>query len=346
MEKTVGFYGGKFFPIHNGHVAMMEKARQLVDELHIIVSHDEAYERNHLWKTAKRKGHEQPSYIDRYRWWCEIVKEYPNVHVHTVRELQTGKEEDWAKGAEGIREVIGKPIDKVFSSEPSYDKYFSKLYPEAEHVVLDVEREEVNISATMIREDLFKYWDFLPKPVQEYFVKVVVVTGVESCGKSTLVKRLAEHFDTNYVTEYGREFYEDRNIFDMRYTKSEDYMEIAIKHLQNIADAKKNANKLLFVDTDVVVTAYYHNLYLIWQTHRLEFLCENTKQDLYLFASPEVPWVADGSRTLSNQQEREMYSNQLWNVYRMYEIYPEPITGSSYESRYLSAVSAVERFID
>lgn len=41
MGKTVGMYGGKFLPLHMGHVYMMTKASTMVDELHIIVSYDE-----------------------------------------------------------------------------------------------------------------------------------------------------------------------------------------------------------------------------------------------------------------------------------------------------------------
>ena len=37
-------------------------------------------------------------------------------------------------------------------------------------------------------------------------IKKIVIVGPESTGKSTLCKQLAEHYHTNYVEEYAREY--------------------------------------------------------------------------------------------------------------------------------------------
>ena len=84
MTKTVGMYGGKFAGVvHMGHVYCMTMASTMVDELHIIVSHDEEYENNHLFKGAKI-DYVPP--IQRVRWWTEITNHLPHVHVHEVYE--------------------------------------------------------------------------------------------------------------------------------------------------------------------------------------------------------------------------------------------------------------------
>lgn len=41
----IGIYGGEFFPQHLGHVNAMVMASTIVDELHVVVSHDEEYEK-------------------------------------------------------------------------------------------------------------------------------------------------------------------------------------------------------------------------------------------------------------------------------------------------------------
>ena len=47
--------------------------------------------------------------------------------------------------------AIAHDMDAVYSSEPSYDNYFKRAYPDAEHVLVDPPRMIVPISATQIR---------------------------------------------------------------------------------------------------------------------------------------------------------------------------------------------------
>lgn len=122
----VGMYGGKFYPVHMGHVYAMIQASAMVDELHVIVSYDDRYEREVLLEGAKIA---HIPYSIRVRWWTQLTMDMPHVHVHAVEEIQTGHFSDWEHGAEAIRAAIGKEIDVVFSSEPSYSGYFDKLYP-------------------------------------------------------------------------------------------------------------------------------------------------------------------------------------------------------------------------
>ncbi|MDS7057181.1 AAA family ATPase [Klebsiella pneumoniae] len=183
MTKTVGMYGGKFAGVvHMGHVYCMTMASTMVDELHIIVSHDEDYERNVLFKDSKIP-YVKP--VQRVRWWTEITKDMPHVHVHEVYEENTGKLESWKAGSEGIKKAIGKPITHVFSSEHAYTDFFNVLYPEAEHVVIDANRDTYPVSATKLRtEGVYKNWELLPEVVRRYYVKKVVVVGTESCVDS------------------------------------------------------------------------------------------------------------------------------------------------------------------
>ena len=49
-----------------------------------------------------------------------------------------------------VSNACGK-LDAVFGSERDYGEYFKRAYPGAEYVQIDVERKNVPISATMIR---------------------------------------------------------------------------------------------------------------------------------------------------------------------------------------------------
>lgn len=295
----VGMYGGKFLVVHKGHVNAMIRASTMVDELHVIVSHDEEYEREFYFKGTSM---EPVPFHQRLRWWKEITKDMAHVKVHAVEEKQTGNFADWEIGAKGIKEAVGKPIDTVFSSEHEYGAFFEKLYPGAKHVVIDADRTTYPISATKIREEgAMKHWHMLPQVVKPYFAKSVVVVGTESAGKSTLVRNLANIYNTNYVEEYGRTFYEN---IGAEITIPQDFPEIAFEHKYHEKEARKIANKIFFVDTEAIVTQYFSIAYLGLRQPVLDEVAKLQQYDLWLLLEPDVKWVDDGTRVFAQDEVR------------------------------------------
>ena len=51
-----------------------------------------------------------------------------------------------------VRDLLGPHLNAVYSSEPSYEDYFRRAYPEADHRLVDVPRIHFPISSTRIRE--------------------------------------------------------------------------------------------------------------------------------------------------------------------------------------------------
>lgn len=338
----VGMYGGKFLPIHMGHVYSMIRASTMVDELHVIVSYDEKYEK----ELCKKGGHipNIPQEV-RLRWWTQLTKDMPHVHVHAVYEEQTGQFEDWKRGAVGIMDAIGKEIDVVFSSEHSYTPIFKELYPDAEHVVIDSDRSTYNISATKLRtEGVMKHWDMLPEVVKPYFVKKVVVVGTESCGKSTLVKNLANLFNTTYVEEYGRTYYEKLGGCE-GISLAKDYEEIAFEHKYHEKIQAEKANKVLFIDTEAIVTQYYSMLYLGNHNEVVESVALSQKYDLWLFLEPDVKWVNDGTRTFGEQEVREKNNRFLKDLLWTHSVGYHTIKGN-YQERLDKAVELVQELLN
>jgi HTH-type transcriptional regulator, transcriptional repressor of NAD biosynthesis genes len=339
----VGMYGGKFLPFpHLGHVYAMIRASTMVDELHVVVSHDTKYE-----KLLCQKGGKIPhvNYTMRLRWWTQLAKDLPHVHVHEVYEEQTGEFSDWEKGAEGIKRAIGKPIDVVFSSEHSYTPIFSKLYPEAAHFVIDSNRETYPISGTKLREEgVMKHWDMIPKIVQPHFAKKVVIVGTESCGKSTLVKNLANLYNTSYVEEYGRTFYERLGGCE-NITIPEDYPEIAFEHKYHEKVQLQKANKVLFIDTEATVTQYFSHAYLLTHQPILDEIIKLQKYDLWLFLEPDVKWVDDGTRSFGEQQVRDKNNDYLKSLLDKRGIEYVSISGN-YQERLEKAMHHVNELIE
>jgi HTH-type transcriptional repressor of NAD biosynthesis genes len=295
--KTVGFIGGKFYPLHSGHVFAITYASNLVDELYVVLTHSEKRER-------KLSVKDNFPYVDsstRLSWLGKLVSEMDNVFIIEIEDDYGVEDYSWEEGAEKIKKEIGKEIDFVFSSEIRYSETFDRLYPNAKHIVIDNERNAVNVSATEIRQDVYGNWDRMPNYVRAEFVKRIAVIGTESCGKSTLVKNLARVFNTNYVAEYGRDICEEysnfltKNMFD----------EIAFKQKVHEIDKVKDSNKVLFIDSEVVVTQYYFNIYFNNEKELYNEMAKNQEYDLYLFLEPDVKWVADGLRSQGEEKVRE-----------------------------------------
>lgn len=309
MNKTVGMYGGKFLIPHLGHLYSMTMASTIVDELHIIVSYDTVFEQEVLFKDAKVS---HVHYKQRVRWWKELTKDMSHVYVHAVEETNNGEFSSWQEGAIKIKRAIGKDITHVFSSEHEYTEYFDILYPTAEHIVVDSKRSRYPISATKIRnEGVFENWDMIPKVVQRYFVKKVVIVGTESTGKSTLVKNLANMYNTNYVEEHGRTFYEELGDYETLY---DDFNTIAYRQKYFENEALKDSNKLLFIDTEAIVTKRFLNQYLDSESEVLDAIIKSQKYDLWIFLNEDVEWVDDGTRVFGDDDIRKKGTEDLKRI--------------------------------
>lgn len=339
----VGMLGGKFYPFpHLGHVYAMIKASTMVDELHVVVSYDSKHEQNVLSSNSKV---DHIDFTMRVRWWTQLTKDLPHVHVHAIYEEQTGSFSDWMNGAIEINNAVGKPIDVVFSSEHSYTPIFATLYPDAKHIIIDADRETYNISGTKIREEgVMKHWNMIPKIVQPHFAKKVVVVGTESCGKSTLVKNLATLYNTSYVEEYGRTFYEKLGGCE-GITIAEDYPNIAFEHKYHEKVELEKANKVLFIDTEALVTQYYSFVYLDEHQSILDEIIKLQKYDLWLFLEPDVKWVNDGTRSFGEQEVRESNNKMLKAMLDYNGIKYTTISGS-YQQRLEESIGHVQDLID
>lgn len=162
----IGFYGGKFVPFHKGHNYCVERACQMCDEVHVI-----------LFDSPDNRELEHGTTIDNYltiayrmeqlnRMKETLSKTYPTVnivihYINTDECVYEDGSEDWDKETPLVMKAIGRQFDYVYSSEESYDAYFKRAYPFAEHILVDPPRETYPISATKIRaggETAFKEW--------------------------------------------------------------------------------------------------------------------------------------------------------------------------------------------
>lgn len=160
MEKVYkkGLIIGKFMPPHKGHLKLIEFAVHRAKRLVIAI--------------YARAGDPISGSL-RFKWMKEIFGANKNIDIVQIRTKlpQTAKP---TKAASDVWcDYISKrfrDINVVFSSE-KYGKCLAK-YMKIAHEEFDLERKEVPVSAGKIRENPIKYWNYIPKEIRPYFIKM------------------------------------------------------------------------------------------------------------------------------------------------------------------------------
>ena len=333
-KETVGFLGGKFIPLHLGHIYAGLEASNQVDKLFIILSSSKNRDRELCDKSNIKYI---PAEI-RLSWLGESFNHLDNVEIIHIEDDQWDHDYDWADGARMIKEAIGRPIDIVFSSETDYDYLFKKFYPQSKHVIIDNSRNTVNISATEMRNNLYAHWDKIPLSVRKHYVFQVAIVGTESCGKSTLTEKLAKFYNTNFMHEIGRDYCVKYSNQIAKYM----FNQIAMEHYMEQQKRAELSNRVLLVDTEAVVTQYYLDMYHEGQKSNLvEEIAKLQDYDLVLFLEPDVKWVPDGFRFKGEKDQRNAGNAKLKEMYRERGIEFVSIAGN-YQQRFQRAKAQID----
>lgn len=236
---------GKFAPLHLGHQHLIETALNEVDHLIVII-----YESTEVTTVPLPK---------RANW---IRKLYPTVEVieawdgpsaigdtPEIKKLQ----EDY------VLKILGKRKITHFYSSEFYGEHMSKALGAVNRVV-DEKRKTIPVSGSAIRSDTFAYRQFISPIVYKDLITNIVFLGAPSTGKTTIAETMAKAFNTEWMPEYGREYWEKYQI-NRRLSKAQ-LVEIAEGHLEREDQCIQQANQYLFTDTNAITTylfsLYYH----------------------------------------------------------------------------------------
>lgn len=307
--KSHGFILGHFSPFHQGHAFLIRQARQQCDRLTVLVA-SEATDAIPGWQ--------------RYHW---VKSTFPELDVrHCIGPNGLQWLHDFRSAEQSVRWFESGTKQKAFAQNLGF-----------QHIVIDLEREHFPVPSTEIRQNPHAHWELLPPNVRPFYIKRIALVGPESCGKSYLAEQLATHFDTVFVEEYGRTYCEK---FGMDSTEL-DFAHVAGGQLYREDEQALKANRLLFCDTDLIVTQIWSEVYFSGKCQPWIFWADHARRyDLFLLCAPDIPWVNDGLREFESQRQ--------WMFDRLHQelqsrALPFEIIRGEFTARTAQAIRAVEQ---
>ena len=320
------FVFGKFLPFHKGHEAMIRFACTQCDRLTVLVCCSDretmSGETRRAWISRTFEGNDQ----------IEVrVYIYQEDRLPNTSQADIEVSRRWSEVFN--TEVPGHAL--LVTSEPYGDMVAS--FMGVEHRLFDMSRTVVPISATAVRNDRFATWTHLPDAVKRDLAVKVVILGTESTGKSTLTRRLAEHYHATSVSEAGRDLVADSNACTW-----DDLPQIAITHATRIDRAGMGDSPLVIIDTDIHITRSYAE-FLFGRTLDVDSgIDASNRADLHLYLGNDVEHVQDGTRL--DKADRDRLDVHHREILRRHQVDLVEIRGS-WEDRFEKAVAEIDRLI-
>jgi NadR type nicotinamide-nucleotide adenylyltransferase len=163
--------------------------------------------------------------------------------------------------------------------------------------------------------------------------KIIVITGAESTGKTTLTEQLAHHFNSPFIPEIARGYVEN---LKRKYT-FDDVETIAKMQIEQYNQAIHTGSSYVFLDTWLIVTKIWFEFVYKRIPDWLIPEIKKTKIDLFLLCDIDLPWIYDPVRENGGENRKILhnrYINEIENFNYNYKI----VQGTD-NNRFKNAVS-------
>ncbi len=298
MRFRRGLIIGKFSPLHNGHVHLIEQARAQCKDL-VLLSYAKP---DYPGCSTKARRH----------WLATLFPDAVRLVV----------DDDWLteRRAAGLptpfvciphdddpedmhrrftawlsHDALGVTCDAVFTSEDYGDGFAQVLtevfrHPVA-HVCVDKARSAIPVSATALRANARLRREYLPPCVAADLPLRVALLGAESTGKSTLAAALGARTGEPMAEEFGRELWVERD----GALSFADMLTIAQTQIAREDQLLSQCRHMLICDTTPATTAFYSRKLFGKIDPELERLATRS-YDFTFLCLPDIPFVQDGTR--------------------------------------------------
>lgn len=343
---VTGFTLGRFLPLTKGHEFMLRMAWANCD--HLVVA---------LGDSVK----DCFTYQMRYKWVHNYLNSLPKVSgkswtiIHdpdydrpvSMDPSGTITDDAFWEFWMSQNESALRQTDIVFTSDRYGQEIANQINQrwrvgnskKAKWWPVDPDRELFPISGTMFRTAPFKNFSMVSDEAKPDVSMTVAVLGAESTGKSTMVKKLAKHFETSYAPEWGRIISEAQPDLTM-----DDFDHIVWMQQSMIQNAQLSGGFVNFTDTEAVITSLFAPIYLNEECKYARACAEKQPTiDHYLVLFPSVPRVQDGTRVLDDTARLEFHDRLVDRLAELGKPYTM-IVSEGYDDRFNEATKLVERW--
>lgn len=167
----------------------------------------------------------------------------------------------------------------------------------------------------------------------------VCVTGPECTGKSELSKFLANHYQTNWVPEYARNYLDKLG----RAYQQSDLNKIAHGQIRLEDEWINDSNRILICDTNLITIKIWSEFKYGHCDSEIIRSMKNRIYHLFLLCYVDIPWEMDPQREHPDKRE------ELWSIYKQEII----LTGVPFaeikgtrEARQLAAINAIDNLLN
>ena len=291
---THGLTLGKYAPLHLGHQYVIETALREMDAVTVII-----YDAPETTATPLSV---RANWLRTLYPQLQVIEAWDGpTEVGDTLEIQQ-RHEDYILNRLKIRNITH------FYSSEFYGEHMSRVLNAVNRLV-DTKREHYSISSTRLRANLYENRQMVSPEVYRDLITRVVFVGAPSTGKTTLAKELASAFETVWMPEYGREYWETHQV-ERRLTP-EQLVEIAEGHLEREDKLVVEANDYLFVDTNAITTYMFALDYHRSVHPRLVLLAQEavSRYDLVFLCDADIPYANTWDR--SGDVNRQIFQKRI-----------------------------------
>ncbi len=174
--------------------------------------------------------------------------------------------------------------------------------------------------------------------MEESDSRIVIITGPESTGKTSISQFLVEHYQAGFIEEYARSYIGNL---------TRPYLYDDIEHIANwqkkaIIDARKQKG-IWIADTYLIIT----KVWLQWIAGKypswIDKEISQTTDCLYILCAPDIEWLPDPLRENGGENRIKLfnaYQKELEQFGLKYQI----VTGTG-NQRFLNALNFADQYL-